>query len=444
MALQQALILVPLCLLPAGFSAIPAPENNLLMPNCQQKSMRPRSSAHCFESHARSWSQMDTGTECTDVELCQKLGLDVPKARCSADGAELNLTTTDGTNNRAFYVRYPENCRKPAEGWPFVVFFGWDMMGIVQQRTIGDEMKQIRTQLLEQGIAFLETSMYWNDTYDNIDCNSHQLSRDIISDGSCRSCFDKSRPFCQPLKNWFLCANEEGSWDIQMLSNIFKDIRNRRQGLHLNLNVMAYIGWSVGAQMTSRSIQLGAQGLPFPVPRCAVMISGASYHCYSCPEQAEASQPGDEFQRCNWWFQGSQANSHGNDCGQAFPPFDAKHNQYGVCPGYTLYPNESAWWQLDPTAQRGDDLLLTEAAWDSCEKAFDEHPPVLLVQPLEDTDAYWNAAQNYYEVLARQEGGVGCRMSAGSQTHGPVPEGNLHTINFLLAHLTNLSLELVI
>merc|ERR1712185_801604 len=102
--------------------------------------------------------------------------------------------------------------------------------------------------------------------------------------------------------------------------------------------------------MTSRAIQLGAQGAPFPTPRCAVMISGASYQCYSCPTTRKPGEPTDHFVRCNWYSQGAAANS--TICGAEFPPFNTAHNKWGVCPGYTLYPNASNWWQVDVTAQR--------------------------------------------------------------------------------------------
>eukprot|EP00747_Dinoflagellata_sp_TGD_P022474 gnl/TRDRNA2_/TRDRNA2_129137_c0_seq2.p1 gnl/TRDRNA2_/TRDRNA2_129137_c0~~gnl/TRDRNA2_/TRDRNA2_129137_c0_seq2.p1 ORF type:complete len:372 (+),score=26.59 gnl/TRDRNA2_/TRDRNA2_129137_c0_seq2:143-1117(+) len=302
------------------------------------------------------------------------------------------------------------------------------------------EITYVRTELLAQGIAFVETSMYWTDTYDNRECNSFELGDSVVSSGSCRSCLSGSTPSCQPMRSWFTCGNRP-SRDVLMLQNLFQSIRDRGNipgtniSLSLDMNSMAYIGWSVGAHMASRAIQLGAQGKPFPLPRCAVMVSGASYQCYACPKLRIPGEPMDEFERCNWYAQGFAANSSNNSCGVVFPPFDKPQNHWGVCPGHTLYNDTSSWWKMDIRAQSVEDPLLTEAAWDSCNETFDRHPAVLVVQPWNDTFAYLNAAQSYYEVLTRQKSASGCRMYAGSQIHGPSPCANNPTLNFLLAHL---------
>ena len=107
----------------------------------------------------------------------------------------------------------------------------------------------------------------------------------------------------------------------------------------------------------------------------------------------------------------------------------------GVCPGSSLYTDEGNWWVPQPAAQQADDPLLTEEAWDSCRESFESHPPVLLVQPWEDSDAYWNAGRNYFEVLARQTGATGCFLTVGANVHGPVVGGNVETFNFLYSHL---------
>lgn len=60
---------------------------------------------------------------------------------------------------------------------------------------------------------------------------------------------------------------------------------------------------------------------------------------------------------------------------------------------------------------------------------------MLLVQPWEDSYAYWNAGRNYFEVLARQQGGKGCRMYAGEKMHGAASGANQATFNFLWSHL---------
>jgi len=350
---------------------------------------------------------------------------------------------------RYFYVTYPAGCDKPLHGWPFLLFFGFDLNGVRDPKSLAPEIVSIKTELLAQGVAFVETSMYWNDTYDQRECNDYELGADLRETGTCRSCMQDANPLCRPLRNWFTCGNWEGARDIVMMRNLFASMQRGDLVLDLNVDAMAYLGWSVGGHMVSRMIQLGAQGPPFPKPACAVMISGASYHCYSCPAVRKAGEPTDDFERCNWYAQGSVANDSvvtnvSWPCGSPFPPFDnLQQNKFGVCPGHTLYPHNDTWWQMEPSAQQADDPLLTEAAWDSCSKRFDEHPPVLVVQPWEDTDAYWNLASNYYEVLALQQGARGCRMFAGGKIHGPAPRGNLGTLNFLLLHLTPPTMEIL-
>lgn len=328
----------------------------------------------------------------------------------------------------------------PATGWPFVLFFGFDQIHIPSPRSISAEMVYQREHLLQQGVAFMETTMYWNDTYDNRECNSFELGTEVVSSGTCHSCLANAQPNCIEKRHWFTCGNYAESRDITLLSNLFQSIRNGKiphTGAPWNLNVdaMAYVGWSVGAHMTSRAIQLGAQGAPFPVPLAGVMISGASYQCYMCPTTVQPLEPTDEFERCNWYAQGFQANGSNNSCGTVFPPFDMQQNHWGVCPGHTLYPNASVWWKMNTSAQSSTDVLRTEASWDNCSKGFAEHPAVLVAQPWEDSFANWNAAQSYYEVLTRQQGARGCRMYAGEKIHGPTPVGNLGTLNFLLHYL---------
>merc|ERR1719235_1321321 len=115
--------------------------------------------------------------------------------------------------------------------------------------------------------------------------------------------------------------------------------------------------------MVSRMMQLSARSPSFfPVPQCAVMISGASYQCYSCPSTGKPGEPSDHFERCNWYAQGHAANDSMVKnvsqwpCGKPFAPFDKlRQNKWGVCPGLSLYPSNASWWQVDAAAQQADD-----------------------------------------------------------------------------------------
>lgn len=418
--------------------------SDVLLPFCQNRARRPRTSNICAYPLDLQGSPANpsNNTECTEEALCKVLSSPIPSQKCTTSVAAINTSIYDGVLNRSFYVHYPGDCEKPSDGWPLLFFFGFDITGIPSTKSAQADIKIIRDTLLSQGVAFVETSMYWNDTYDQRECNSFELGDKQVQSGTCRTCETDAEPLCVTFRNWFTCGNWEGARDIVMMRNIFYHWYERDSTKVLNVNRMAYLGWSVGGHMVSRMIQLSAESRVYPTPKCAVMISGASYHCYSCPSVRKVGEPSDSFQRCNWYAQGSAANDsvvkNVTDwpCGTPFPPFDSlAQNKNGVCPGHTLYPSSTTWWQMNVDAQKDDDVLLTEAAWDTCNKSFDEHPPVLVAQPWEDSDAYWNLAANYYEVLARQSGAHGCRMYAGTNMHGPSSLGNQATINFLLSYL---------
>lgn len=419
------------------------PASDVFLPSCQEATRRPRTSSMCSyppRSNIMAHATPENTTECTDASLCEALSSDLPAIRCNMSFESFNVSINDGVQDRVVYMTYPRGCSMPAAGWPFVLFFGFDQVHIPSPKSTSAEILYQKTNLLHQGVAFMETTMYWNDTYDNRECNSFELGAETVSSGTCRSCLQNAQPECVEKRHWFTCGNYPQSRDVTLLANLFQSIRDGKMpktgaAWDLDVDAMAYIGWSVGGHMTSRAIELGARGAPFPVPRAGVMISGASYQCYECPATAGPHEPTDEFERCNWYSQGFQANGSNNSCGTVFGPFTSQQNHWGVCPGYTLYPNATAWWEINTSTQSPTDVLRTEASWDNCSKTFDEHPAVLLAQPWEDSFAYWNAAQNYYEVLARQKGGRGCRMYAGQKIHGPAPTGDLGTLNFLLRYL---------
>jgi hypothetical protein len=232
---------------------------DIVLPSCQAATWRDRRSAVCTYLAGDAQNSIPlNNTECTDEALCDVLSRPVLEPRCKTPTQRLKTSIYDGIVNRSFYITYPGGCDKPEFGWPFLLFFSF----VLDQNasTLSDmkpEIVYLRDQLLAQGVAFVMTTMYWKDTYDQRDCNNFELGTFNITSGTCPTCLSDSG--CRPLDTWFTCGNSDTARDIVMMRNVFSNWHARNDTKDLDISRMAYLGWSVGGHMVSRMIQMSTE-----------------------------------------------------------------------------------------------------------------------------------------------------------------------------------------
>lgn len=163
--------------------------------------------------------------------------------------------------------------------------------------------------------------------------------------------------------NGGIACFEKGCPDDLYLSQVRNDIT---QDKTLNLNKMAVIGYSSGAQMTSLAISK-FKDLGFPNITVAVLIAGGAQYCYVYT----ASLP-DIFKPC-------------------------KNNNLGCCPYNTL-----------------------ERSYMDNTNKMSKHPPTFLFQTENDNWADQNASINYYNSAVKFGVPTGKMIVLNSNYHGLV------------------------
>ena len=149
-----------------------------------------------------------------------------------------------------------------------------------------------------------------------------------------------------------ICWNGGDNPDAAWLRALFSALRRGEGTLGaINYDRMALIGYSVGAQMVSRSMndfpsQRTDSGASFPRVRAAVLASGGSMYCYAYTSK----RPPRSYGRC---FRRAKSE-----------PGLRRHfeDRIGCCP-----------------------RNFTERAFDTGKLPWAEHPPVLLMQTLCDS-----------------------------------------------------------
>jgi hypothetical protein len=249
----------------------------------------------------------------------------------------------------------------PDDGWPVV--FGFDFIsaagfssdspiqpgGILEQYVDGNfvedgdygylSMMYLRQYMLNSGFAVIMLSESEYDTEDMYECNL---------DNSAQA----------------ECWNEGNNPDAQVLRVLFDKIRDdyllpgdvvRATGIKFNYERIAICGYSVGANMCSRLINsfplmTTINNFPFPKIRGAVLIGGASYHCYQFDDEQD-------------------------DIPANFKPCPTP--SLGCCPTNAV-----------------------EGNYDDNKLDFSNHPPVCLVHTVNDEWAPPSGAEYYFNVLS--------------------------------------------
>eukprot|EP00929_Paragymnodinium_shiwhaense_P035194 TRINITY_DN19034_c0_g1_i1.p1 TRINITY_DN19034_c0_g1~~TRINITY_DN19034_c0_g1_i1.p1 ORF type:complete len:480 (+),score=69.32 TRINITY_DN19034_c0_g1_i1:198-1637(+) len=307
-------------------------------------------------------------------------------------------------NLRAVAVAVPKQHTRPATGWPWVLYYmfmnpdgsvqGWPGLstafgsspgGLIDPRlssllfldTLFDvngrlQLQQMLRGFVNNGYALVMISIYGDDNmfYNSMPCNH------LVPESGC----------------W----NHGDSPDANFLRVLFDEIYHNTliPDIELDYNRMGLVGYSVGAQMVSRSINnfptlVTTSGVPFPAIQAAIMIGGASYFCYNYGDfYTDYDDIPDNFMPCNNYLAGC-----------------CPHNQ-------------------------------TEAVFDDGEIPWDDHPPALIMQTENDSDADKYASVYYYNIMSSNTDKVPvCRVIGSGTRHG-VTQGQIDPgVKFISMHV---------
>lgn len=292
-------------------------------------------------------------------------------------------------NLRATAIAVP-NRTAPPGGWPFVLHFMFMLANGDAQKWFGNsfategglldrdmsdielwratdvqgryQMQEVLHGLIDQGYALIMTSQYSTDNmFYNPNIPGDECDATWYGDG---------------------CWNHGDNPDASYMAAVLEKVKKGTlvPGVKFDYSRMGIMGYSVGAQMVSRSIndfpvmQLPS-GAPFPKISAAVMINGGSYYCYAYSDKLPAN-----YLPCKRHIFNIDALAP--DLFESCCP----HNQ-------------------------------TEEVFDNGTRAWDQHPPVLLLQTTMDIFADPAASEYYYNIMAtKSRTAQVCRVIAG----GPV------------------------
>ena len=240
---------------------------------------------------------------------------------------------------------------------------------------------------LKNDVIIVHTSQIYNDLYYNRDCESQN---------PCSQCWYKDNPDEQYLKVLFDMIYNNNYTDLSHADDNYNmnisDTANPRKiedlkNLKLDYENMAILGYSVGAGAVSRYINefpllKTNNGISFPKIKLGIMLGGGSYLCYSLDckndpkcsvsERTKSGIGGESFNPC----------VNPNICTR------------GCCP-----------------------TNISEINY--YKKRFDwkDHPPIILMQSINDYLADRNASLYYYNVMKKNN--VPClRLTANTNVHG--------------------------
>ena len=313
------------------------------------------------------------------------------------------------TPNRNYYIYAPSH-PPPRGGYPYIVYYSFmkadgglfpedaDTTGEgvaplddANECTLGEKcqstsdiwLQMLFHLFLREGIAIVMTTMVQYDSYFYLEC-------------------DTSTPETQENANdlYSICWNGNNP-DLEYLQRMFNELYTN----HLvNNNHMGIMGYSVGAQMVSRSynefpfLRTRPHLYAFPTIQVGIMISGGSLHCY---------------QYCNADNKSHLRGPHQQLCQHQPSEYDPCYDEItrGCCP-------------------KG----LTEPTFDTGRLPWTKHPPTVLAQTRTDNFADPNASVRYFETLKKN--GVPTRLITGNgKNHNLFPSALVPILDFVSKYL---------
>ncbi len=227
--------------------------------------------------------------------------------------------------------------------------------------------------LLLNGIAVIQLSMVGNDSWSAGDL--YKL------DDTChykRFADNKSGWICEDNINYgddgfncgILSQKSKALWnsDIRYIISSWNYIKNNQSDLDIdNFGIM---GFSVGGQMVSNSFQNYDILFDNILPKLGIIIAGGTYQCYQCT---------------------------GNTC-----PKNTTEARWD-CSYSNLYKSSTGQFNCDLSKNKNETK---------------HHPPVLLMQSINDDMADPNASINYFDTLYKQNAQNSFLIQGADNTHG--------------------------
>lgn len=311
---------------------------------------------------------------------------------------------------RNYYIFTPIS-KSPSGGFPYVVYYsfikydgtnfnkdsstniGINSLDNADVCSKGDKQKcnstsDIWLQMLfhlfiREGIAVVMTTMIADDSYFYLECDKSNSITKKNSEDLYSICWNGNNP------------------DRPYLEKMFDELHNNTL---LDNNRMGIMGYSVGAQMVSRSyndfplMKTFPNNYSFPKIRVGLMISGGSLHCYQyCNADKKSKLRGPGKYLCN------------NQPIDYSPCYNKE--TLGCCP-----------------------KNLTEPNYDRGKFPWKNHPPTILVQTQFDNFADPNASVRYFNVL--QKHNIPSKLITGKgSNHNLFPSAIIPILDFFSRYL---------
>merc|ERR1711920_321852 len=299
-------------------------------------------------------------------------------------------------NLRATAVVVPKGDAPPG-GWPFVLYFEFMYPNGRPQNWPGlkDLFRNPPGGLLDMDLSpFL--------TEDWFDVNGlyrmQEALHGIVNSGYAlvmTSQYSDDNMFYNPPYKCSAKDSDNGCWnggdnpDAAYLKLVFDLIRENTliPNVKLDYTRMGIMGYSVGAQMVSRSMNdfpdmQTLKNRAFPPIKAAIMIGGGSFHCYSHDYDKESAMPPNYLPCANF--------------------------EMGCCPH-----NE------------------TEPKYDHGERPWSEHPPTLLLQTRGASFAAPHASSYYFDTMSGQSSQPLCRVTGSGERHGLAAQVTTTTLTWI-------------
>lgn len=372
-------------------SPVSAP-NDLPLTNCSGKIPVDAGTVMCTSSALCSLLEppnlaMPNPEECTPIEA-SVTGLPNDK-KCRT-----YIQRWYTVSERAFSVSWPTALNPPDKGWPFLIFFDFmSPTGLSQlwagfpsnfEAGVSEELPKIGIDgetwyylqtvfhgCLNKGIAIVCLSQTAPDTlrYMPSSLEAKAVGYDFSCDDSDHMCWTRE--------------NDDKSYLNEMITFLKHGVTSAAgSNVSFDVSRMSCMGYSVGAQMTSRMLESYVDVLPEgAVIKSAILIAGGSLFCYSYENPDKLPSV---FSPCTY----------------------AEDVNRGCCPNDLTEPR----------------YLRSGAG----------KPPVLLLQAKDDHYADTEAAAKYIHAVQKVGGSSACWVAYQGSLHGAYPAQAGVTVAFII------------